>query len=81
MKFKDWWKNSKTVRQIPKKTALFCDFGKTICEIAWLRGLQEGRNRILSKTLRPDGEGDAVLEGDVYHVEHVDAESIVLTRR
>jgi len=28
----------------------------------------------------PDSENDAVLEGDVYHIEYVESDKIVLTR-
>ncbi len=39
------------------------------------------KKAVLTNAMHSDGEGDAVLEGDVYYIEHVDAESVVLTRR
>jgi len=31
-------------------------------------------------TAAPDSEKDAVLEGDVYHIEYIESDKIVLTR-
>lgn len=48
----------------------------------WVDDVSEiDMGRSPNNAIHADGSQDAVLEGDVYHIEYINSESIILTRR